>query len=79
MYVYLCSTYFLKLIDIMYAVDAVSLSESGYSVEQGSGEVVITINRTGSLLDDIAVLFVAGEIPGVANPARGAQVYSPYV
>ena len=60
----------------MYTVDTVSLSESGYSVEQGSGEVVISINRTGNLLDDIAVLFVAGEIPGVANAARGIHKFA---
>ena len=52
-------------------MDTVSLSVSEYSVEEGSGEVVITINRTGDLLDDITVLFVAGEIPGAANAAIG--------
>ena len=49
----------------------VTLSRSEYSVEEGSGEVVITLDRSGDLLDGIIVLFVAGEIPGATSPAIG--------
>ena len=52
-------------------MDTVSLSASEYSVEEGSGEVVISISRTGDLLDDITVLFVAGEIPRATSAAIG--------
>jgi hypothetical protein len=40
-------------------------------VEEGSGEVAITINRAGNLLDDISVSFVAGEILGATGAAIG--------
>ena len=53
------------------AVDRVSLSGSEYTVEEGSGEVLINITRSGELIDDIIVIFVAREIPGAINPAIG--------
>ena len=40
-------------------------------MEEGSGEVVISISRTGDLLDDITVLFAAGEIPRATSAAIG--------
>ena len=43
-------------------------------MEEGSGDVVITINRAGNLLDDISVLFVAGEIPGATGAAIGKSL-----
>ena len=60
-----------NIFHIVSIVDEVSLSESEYIVEEGSGEVVISITRSGNLLDNITTLFVATEIPEIANSARG--------
>ena len=38
---------------------------------EGSQAVDIAITREGYLLDDVTVLFGAGEIPGAANAAIG--------
>ena len=43
-------------------------------MEEGSGEVAITINRAGNLLDDISVSFVAGEILGATGAAIGKRL-----
>ena len=48
-------------IGINSSVDSVSLSSSEYMLDEGSEEVIITINRSGDLLDDIIILFVARE------------------
>ena len=45
------------------------MSESEFTVEEGSKEVLINITRTGKLVDDIIVKFVAREIPSAINPA----------
>ncbi|CAI8020180.1 Adhesion G-protein coupled receptor V1, partial [Geodia barretti] len=58
------------------ALDTVSLSASEYSVEEGSGEVVISISRTGDLLDDITVLFAAGEIPRATSAAIAGEDFT---
>ena len=44
---------------------------SEFTVEEGSKEVLINmiITRTGKLVDDIIVKFVAREIPSAINPA----------
>ena len=54
---------------VLHAVDRISLSESEFTVEEGSREVLINITRTGKLVDDIIVKFVAREIPSAINPA----------
>ena len=50
-------------------MDRISLSESEFTVEEGSKEVLINITRTGKVVDDIIVKFVAREIPSAINPA----------
>ena len=40
---------------VISAVDEVTIARSEYSVEEGSGVVNITLNRTGDLLDDITI------------------------
>ena len=54
---------------VLFTVDRISLSGSEFTVEEGSGEVLINITRTGQLVDDIIVKFVAREIHGAINPA----------
>ena len=48
-----------------------SLFRSEYITVEGSQAVDIAITREGYLLDDVTVLFGAGEIPGAANAAIG--------
>ena len=50
-----------------------SLSGSEYIVEEGNEEVVITISRTGGLLEDITGSFVAREIE-TGNNAIGRHI-----
>ena len=56
---------------VLHTVDRISLSGSEFTVEEGSKEVLINmiITRTGKLVDDIIVKFVAREIPSAINPA----------
>ena len=57
-------------------MDTVSLSASEYSVEEGSGEVVISINRIGDLLDNLTGSFVAWDLPGATSAAIGTAYIS---
>ena len=45
----------LVIVSMISAVDTVTLARSEYSVEEGSGVLNITLNRTGDLLDDITI------------------------
>ena len=66
--VYTCVVY-VMCVCVLHTVDSISLSESEFTVEEGSKEVLINITRTGKLVDDIIVKFVAREIPSAINPA----------
>ena len=50
-------------------MDEVTIARSEYSVEEGSGVVNITLNRTGDLLDDITIPVQTQAIPDAANAA----------
>ena len=50
-------------------MDEVTIARSEYSVEEGSGVVNITLNRTGDLLDDITIPVRTQAIPDAANAA----------
>ena len=64
----MCGLY-VMYVCVLHTVDSISLSESEFTVEEGSKEVLINITRTGKLVDDIIVKFVAREIPSAINPA----------
>ena len=55
---------------VLHTVDRISLSESEFTVEEGSKEVLINITRTGKVVDDIIVKFVAREIPSACERAQ---------
>ena len=50
-------------------MDTVTLNASGYSEEEGSEVVTITITRSGDLLDSITVPFRARNISDAINAA----------
>ena len=54
---------------LLYTVDTVTLNASGYSEEEGSEVVTITVTRAGDLLDSITVPFRAKNISDAANAA----------
>ena len=66
--VYTCVVYVMYEC-LLHTVDRISLSGSEFTVEEGSKEVLINITRTGKLVDDIIVKFVAREISSAINPA----------
>ena len=50
-------------------MDTVTLDGSGYSGNEGSEVVTITVTRSGDLLDNITVPFRAHAIPDATNAA----------
>ena len=50
-------------------MDTVTLNASGYSEEEGSEVVTITVTRSGDLLDNITVPFRAQNISDATNAA----------
>ena len=55
--------------DMISAVDEVTIAKSEYSVEEGSGVVNITLDRTGDLLDNITIPVRTQAIPDATNAA----------
>ena len=62
-------------VDFSLTVDSVSLSQSQYTVTEGSNVVNITLMRSGDLLDDTSIPFRTKAITSAVNAAICKTVY----
>ena len=59
----------LTVFTLLHTVDTVTLNRLGYSGNEGSEVVTITVTRSGDLLDNTTVPFRAHAIPDATNAA----------